>query len=76
MLKGKKILVVDDEQDILDLLAFNFKKQNMLVVTANKGKDAITQAKKHSPDIILPMICSLMAMNLGVLLWFRFFIKE
>lgn len=53
MLKGKKILVVDDELDILDLLAFNFKKENMLVFTADNGKDALLQAKKHSPDIIL-----------------------
>jgi two-component system alkaline phosphatase synthesis response regulator PhoP len=50
---GQKILIVDDEQDILDLLAYNFKKNNMVVYTAINGKEAIALADKHKPDVIL-----------------------
>ena len=50
---GKKILIVDDERDILDLLAYNFKKNNMIVFTAENGTEALSLADKHKPDIIL-----------------------
>ena len=50
---GKKILIVDDEQDIIDLLAYNFKKQGMVVFSSCTGKEAINIAMKQSPDVIL-----------------------
>ena len=53
LMNGKKILIVDDEQDIVDLLAYNFKKQDMVVFTANTGAVAINLAEKHIPDVIL-----------------------
>ncbi len=52
-MNGKKILIVDDEQDIIDLLAYNFKKQDMIVFTAANGETAIHLAEKHLPDVIL-----------------------
>jgi len=52
-MNGKKILIVDDEPDILELLAYNFKKQDMIVFTASDGKTAIHLAEKHTPDVIL-----------------------
>lgn len=52
-MNGQKILIVDDEQDIVELLAYNFKKHDMVVYAANTGTDAIELAKKHSPDVIL-----------------------
>ncbi|MFD1551203.1 DNA-binding response regulator [Putridiphycobacter roseus] len=50
---GQKILIVDDEPDIVDLLAYNFKKQEMAVFSANNGKEAIEIAKKQHPEVIL-----------------------
>lgn len=50
---GKKILIVDDEQDIIDLLAYNFKKQEMVIYSSTSGKEAINLAIKHTPDVIL-----------------------
>ena len=48
-----KILIVDDEPDILEILKYNFEKENYIVFTANNGVNAIKKAKKHLPDLIV-----------------------
>ncbi|GDX52570.1 hypothetical protein LBMAG27_16170 [Bacteroidota bacterium] len=48
-----KILLVDDEQDILDLLSYNFKKQGYEVHTALDGNEAIIEVSIFHPDIIV-----------------------
>jgi len=48
-----KILCVDDERDILDLLLFNLEKEGFEVHTAKNGKEAIITAKKIIPDLII-----------------------
>ncbi|WP_306640725.1 response regulator transcription factor [Sanyastnella coralliicola] len=48
-----KILLVDDEQDIIDLVKYNLEKENFEVHTANNGKEAIRIARKVMPDLIL-----------------------
>ena len=48
-----KILLVDDEQDILDFLSYNLEKEGFDVHTANNGKDAIKEATKLLPDLIV-----------------------
>jgi len=48
-----KILVVDDEQDIVELIAYNLKREGYQVFTANNGKEAIAQAKEANPDLII-----------------------
>ena len=48
-----KILLVDDEQDILEFLSYNLKKEGFKVYTAENGKDAIDVAKKKLPHLIL-----------------------
>lgn len=53
MAQNQKILCVDDEQDILDLLKFNLEKEGYEVLTANNGKKAIEVAKKEIPDLII-----------------------
>lgn len=53
MSKKHKILLVDDEQDILEFMEYNLKKEKYEVVTASSGADAITLAKKEKPDLIL-----------------------
>lgn len=47
-----KILLVDDEKDILDMLKYNLEKEGFEVFTARTGKKALEQAQKH-PDIIV-----------------------
>ena len=48
-----KVLVVDDEQDIVDLLKYNLEREGYQVYTALNGKDAIKSAKAHQPDLIV-----------------------
>lgn len=48
-----KILLVDDEQDILDFLSYNLKKEGYQVYTALNGRDAIQIAKKELPHLIV-----------------------
>lgn len=47
------ILVVDDEQDLLDLIEYNLKKEGFKVLKAENGEEGITVAKEHKPDLIL-----------------------
>src|SRR4051812_36907556 len=49
----KKILVVDDEQDLLDLITYNLQRNGYDVVSANSGNDALELATREAPDLIL-----------------------
>jgi two-component system alkaline phosphatase synthesis response regulator PhoP len=49
----QKILVVDDEEDILELLRFNLAKEGYDVSTASTGEEALSTARAESPDLIL-----------------------
>ena len=53
MASQDKILLVDDEKDILEFLSYNLKKEGFKVTTANNGKLAIEQAQKNNPDLII-----------------------
>jgi two-component system, OmpR family, alkaline phosphatase synthesis response regulator PhoP len=48
-----KILLVDDEPDILEFLGYNLRKEGYNTFTANNGREAITVAKKENPDLII-----------------------
>ncbi|MBA3681812.1 MAG: response regulator transcription factor [Bacteroidetes bacterium] len=48
-----KILLVDDEPDIVEFLGYNLKKEGYTILTANNGKDAIEIAKKEIPHLIV-----------------------
>lgn len=50
---GYKILVVDDEKDILELLKYNLQKDGYDVKTALDGATAMEIAKKYIPDLVL-----------------------
>lgn len=49
----KKILLIDDEQDILEILSYNLEKEGYQVFTADNGNDGIEKAKEILPDLIL-----------------------
>ncbi|MBE8719194.1 response regulator transcription factor [Sphingobacterium pedocola] len=49
----QKILVVDDEKDILDLISYNLEREGYQVYTAANGKLAIEKAKEVNPDLII-----------------------
>lgn len=48
-----KILIVDDEPDILELIEYNLKKEGYLVYTAGNGQEGVAEAKKIMPDLII-----------------------
>ena len=48
-----KILLVDDEQDILEFLSYNLKKEGFKLLTANDGNKGLALAKKHKPDLVI-----------------------
>jgi len=50
---GFKVLLVDDEPDILEFVGYNIKKEGYTLITASNGKDAIQLAKKELPDLII-----------------------
>ncbi len=49
----KKILIADDEPDILEILQFNLQGEGYQVITAKNGDEAIEAAKKNQPDLII-----------------------
>jgi two-component system alkaline phosphatase synthesis response regulator PhoP len=48
-----KILLVDDEPDILEIVGYNLKNEGYLVYTASNGVEALKSAKKITPNLIL-----------------------
>ncbi|MCQ4035342.1 response regulator transcription factor [Kaistella montana] len=52
-MKQKKILLIDDEQDILEILSYNLEKEGYDVSTATNGIEGIEKAKEIIPDLIL-----------------------
>ena len=50
---NKKILVVDDEKPIADILQFNLKKEGYDVTCAYDGNEALEMVEEIKPDLIL-----------------------
>ena len=48
-----KVLLVDDESDIVDLIKYNLEKEGYLVATASNGIECLFVAKSFVPDLIL-----------------------
>ena len=50
---GKKILVVDDEKKITEIVTAYLERDNFSVITAYDGQAALDAVKKYSPDLII-----------------------
>lgn len=48
-----KILLVDDEPDILEIVGYNLKNEGYKIYTAKNGIEAVENAKKHQPHLII-----------------------
>lgn len=53
IVQKETILVVDDEQDLLDIISYNLKKEGYQVLIAENGREGIELAKVHKPALIL-----------------------
>jgi two-component system alkaline phosphatase synthesis response regulator PhoP len=51
--KGKKILIADDEPDILEIISYNLRQEGYEVITAKDGEEALQKAKKEDPALII-----------------------
>ncbi|NNK87509.1 MAG: response regulator transcription factor [Flavobacteriaceae bacterium] len=51
--KDIKILLVDDEPDILEIVGFNLSKAGYQVITAENGSEGVKKAKKEKPQLII-----------------------
>jgi two-component system alkaline phosphatase synthesis response regulator PhoP len=49
----KKILIADDEPDILEIIGYNLQSEGYEITTAKNGNEAIEQAKRFNPDLII-----------------------
>ena len=49
----KKILVVDDEVDLVKTISFSLERMGYTVLVSYNGEDALNRARKESPDLIL-----------------------
>ncbi|OIO06036.1 MAG: DNA-binding response regulator [Elusimicrobia bacterium CG1_02_63_36] len=52
-MSGHKILVVEDEKDIVRLIKYNFEKDGHKVVAAHDGESGLALARKEKPDLII-----------------------
>ena len=53
MLSKGKILLVDDEEDILEFLSYNLKKEGFQIETANNGISALKKLNRFNPELII-----------------------
>lgn len=50
---SRKVLIADDEPDIVEILKYNLEKEGYQVVTAKDGDEAIDRAKHTHPDLVV-----------------------
>jgi DNA-binding response OmpR family regulator len=52
-MKGKKILVVDDEADLVETIRFSLEVEGFETMVAYNGEEALSLARKENPDLII-----------------------
>ena len=52
-MNSKKILIVDDEVDLVETVRFPLEMEGYRVLVSYNGEDALNQARKENPDLIL-----------------------
>lgn len=50
---ARKVLIADDEPDILEILKYNLTNEGYEVITAKDGDEALEKARRHSPDLVV-----------------------
>jgi DNA-binding response OmpR family regulator len=53
LMDKKRILIVDDEEDILIVLKFRLEANNYEVLTASSGQEGLNKARTEKPDLII-----------------------
>jgi two-component system alkaline phosphatase synthesis response regulator PhoP len=50
---GERILIVEDEQDILELIKYNLQKDGFITACVSSGEDGLKQTKSFKPDLVI-----------------------
>jgi len=53
LLKTEKIVVIEDEEDILEVIAYNLKREGYEVITSTSGEDGLEKIEKSSPQLVV-----------------------
>ena len=51
--KARKVLIADDEPDILEILKYNLSNEGYEVITAKDGDEALEKARRSQPDLVI-----------------------
>ena len=51
--RGRKVLIADDEPDILEILKYNLSNEGYEVITAKDGDEALEKARRNQPDLLV-----------------------
>lgn len=51
--KARKVLIADDEPDILEILKYNLEKEGYEVATAKDGDEALEKARRFGPELVI-----------------------
>ena len=51
--QSRKVLIADDEPDILEILKYNLANEGYEVVTAKNGDEALEKARRTQPDLVV-----------------------
>src|SRR5215831_6631810 len=51
--KARKVLIADDEPDILEILKYNLSREGYEVFTAKNGDEAVEKARRTQPDLVV-----------------------
>ena len=70
VLKTEKIVVIEDETDILEVIAYNLKREGYEVITSTSGEDGLEKIEKSKPnlvvlDLMLPEVDKIVGLELG-----------
>ena len=49
----EKVLIIEDEKDIVKMLDYNLRKEGFRIFSANNGEDGLDMARRENPDLIL-----------------------
>jgi DNA-binding response OmpR family regulator len=52
-MKQKKIFVIEDEDDILEVIVYNLKREGYSVISCRDGEEGLKKIKKEDPDLVL-----------------------
>jgi two-component system alkaline phosphatase synthesis response regulator PhoP len=52
-MNGRKVLIADDEPDILEILKYNLANEGYEVITARDGDEALEKARRNQPDLVV-----------------------